>query len=552
VFKPETSHPARGALRGATGRRAAILALGVAATLSGVGCEADGWLWDPSVVGRWEHTPTVVPVLEHIDIIERDRGDFVEATEITPGDLLPMVEDYEIGPGDTLQLEIFDFIAADTPSLYERRVDNRGTITLPQIGRVNVMGLTAEEVRERLREVLREQGLIEDALVTVQVSGQRQATYSIYGAVTGVGRYFVPTPDYRLLEALTEAGGISSAVQKVYVIRQVPLSDEVQRGEGVEPAEKPARPDAEPDEGPDLIDLIDELSEPDGGDDGTGGSPGEFGAGLSPSVLGGGWQDAGRASQQEERSGDRARREQAGAEGQAPPIDLVDEPGERDEGPAETDGPAAQTPPTRWMFLNGEWVRVRRERVRDPEGLPEAEDPLAAATIGADDLVTQRIIEIPTGPLLQGVAEYNVVIRPGDLIRVPPPAQGQVYMGGPGIARAGTYNLPTFGRLTLTKAIIAAGGLNAVAWPTKVDLTRMVGPNSQATIRLNLKAIYAGAQPDIFLKPDDVVNVGTDFWATPLAVIRNGFRASYGFGFLLDRNFGNDVFGAPPTNRLGG
>ncbi len=37
--------------------------------------------------------------------------------------------------------------------------------------------------------------------------------------------------------------------------------------------------------------------------------------------------------------------------------------------------------------------------------------------------------------------------------------------------------------------------------------------------------------------------------ADPAAVVRNGFRASYGFGFLLDRNFGNDVFGAPPTNR---
>jgi hypothetical protein len=46
-----------------------------------------------------------------------------------------------------------------------------------------------------------------------------------------------------------------------------------------------------------------------------------------------------------------------------------------------------------------------------------------------------------------------------------------------------------------------------------------------------------------------MVNVGTSFWATPLAVIRGGFRASYGFGFLLDRNFGNDVFGAPPSDR---
>jgi polysaccharide export outer membrane protein len=34
-------------------------------------------------------------------------------------------------------------------------------------------------------------------------------------------------------------------------------------------------------------------------------------------------------------------------------------------------------------------------------------------------------------------------------------------------------------------------------------------------------------------------------------VFRNGFRVTYGFGFLLDRNFGNDVFGAPPINITG-
>ena len=79
-------------------------------------------------------------------------------------------------------------------------------------------------------------------------------------------------------------------------------------------------------------------------------------------------------------------------------------------------------------------------------------------------------------------------------------------------------------------------------------MTRVVGRGRQATIRLDLRAISEQTQPDLYLKPDDRINVGTNFWALPLATIRNGFRASYGFGFILDRNFGNDVFGAPPTN----
>ncbi len=95
---------------------------------------------------------------------------------------------------------------------------------------------------------------------------------------------------------------------------------------------------------------------------------------------------------------------------------------------------------------------------------------------------------------------------------------------------------------------VAAGGFSQIAIPERVDLTRVVGDRGQATIRLNARAIFEGTHPDVRLKADDMVNFGTNFFATPLAVIRNGFRMSYGFGFLLDRNFGNDVFGPPPES----
>jgi protein involved in polysaccharide export with SLBB domain len=96
--------------------------------------------------------------------------------------------------------------------------------------------------------------------------------------------------------------------------------------------------------------------------------------------------------------------------------------------------------------------------------------------------------------------------------------------------------------------IAAAGGLGPTAKPEKVSLTRRIGENLEATVTLNLAAIIQKTEPDIFLRPDDLISVGTDWGSTPLAIIRNGFRTSYGFGFLLDRNFGNDVFGAPPRS----
>lgn len=528
---------------GATALLAGSLAGGL------LGCEADSW-FDPSVVGRWEHTPTVVPILDRIDVIERDSGDFVETTEVTADDLIPEIADYQIGAGDTLGMEIWDIIATGVPTAFERTVNGRGEVDVPQVGKVPVIGLTPDQAQDRIVEALRDAQLIEDALVSIIVTGQRQSTFSVFGQVPRVGRYLVPTSDYRILEAMTEAGGVSPATRYVYLIRQVPLSQRVRGGAGSEvlqniqpPTPSPTDPESG-DDGPSLLDLIDQLTEPEAEDEGDEGgfglldalnddvsAPGSFGGGpeMAPAALDNVW---------------------AQIENSEPPIDLI-ELDDADEPRLSTPGLdlSDSSDTGGWMFLNGEWVRVTRRSVSSGSpSLPEGEDPLASAGDSSEELVTQRIIKIPVEPLIQGVAKYNIVVRPGDIIRVPGPEQGLVYLGGPGIARPGTYNLPVFGRLTLTKAVISAGGLSPVAIPTRVDLTRMVGEDRQATIRLNLKAINAGTHPDIFLKPDDVVNLGTTLWARPLAVVRNGFRMSYGFGFLLDRNFGNDVFGAPPTN----
>jgi len=56
-------------------------------------------------------------------------------------------------------------------------------------------------------------------------------------------------------------------------------------------------------------------------------------------------------------------------------------------------------------------------------------------------------------------------------------------------------------------------------------------------VRINISKIWAGQQPDIYLKPNDIVFVGTDFIAPFVAAVRNSFRFTYGFGFLYDRDF---------------
>jgi hypothetical protein len=59
-------------------------------------------------------------------------------------------------------------------------------------------------------------------------------------------------------------------------------------------------------------------------------------------------------------------------------------------------------------------------------------------------------------------------------------------------------------------------------------------------VRVDLERIHAGLEPDIYLKPNDLVRVGTNAGAPFLAAVRNAFRITYGFGFLYDRNYGQD------------
>ncbi len=96
--------------------------------------------------------------------------------------------------------------------------------------------------------------------------------------------------------------------------------------------------------------------------------------------------------------------------------------------------------------------------------------------------------------------------------------------------------------MTLKIAIATAGGLNAVAHPQKVEVIRRLGRNKaglvqEETVMVYLDKISKGLQPDFFIKPFDMINVGTHGTSRYLAVLRNAFRATYGFGFIYDRNF---------------
>ncbi|HEY8747288.1 MAG TPA: polysaccharide biosynthesis/export family protein [Tepidisphaeraceae bacterium] len=148
---------------------------------------------------------------------------------------------------------------------------------------------------------------------------------------------------------------------------------------------------------------------------------------------------------------------------------------------------------------------------------------------------SQRVIRIPYQGFERGELKYNIAIRPHDVIYVQPPQQGFYFVGGH-VARGGSFQL-VGQKVTLTDAIIAAGMLDGLAIPQRTDIIRHVDPDHEVFARVDLARIFGAEAPDIYLKPGDKIMVGTNAIAPFLAAIRGGFRITYGFGFLFDRNY---------------
>ena len=488
-------------------RRIPAMLLALVAPIIFAGCEVDSFI-NPSVTGYYEHTPTSMPILDRLDIIERELGYQPEISQPTAEDLAPNQLQYRLAPGDIVRVEIYELVLAGQTDVSVRVIDQAGMIRLPTLGDVQAAGRTIEELQQEIVEAVRPL-IPTNPLVTVVLEEGRSFQFTIYGAVGGTGIYALQRPDFRVMEALALAGGTAATTQKIFVIREVVIDETVRpdyargRKPGQTQTADPAADDLQ-----DLDALIEAL-------DGN----------ASPSAM--------RSLQEE------------------PQID-VDELSPTEDAPSSEDADATSETGGGSVFVFDEdkqqWVRLDSETAI-AQGLKPSTRRTA---IEVPDEVRRspyatRIIEVDYQALARGDSNQNIVIRPDDRVFVDTPEVGVVYIDGE-ISRPGVYQLPVAGRLTLSRLVAAAGGLNQLAIPERVDLTRKIGENREATLRVNLAAIRNRGEPDIYIRQDDYISIGTNFWAAPLAVVRNGFRFTYGFGFLLDRNFGNDVFGPPPTN----
>jgi hypothetical protein len=218
-----------------------------------------------------------------------------------------------------------------------------------------------------------------------------------------------------------------------------------------------------------------------------------------------------------------------------------------------------------WVWSDGQWVEIKTEQAApvvpeapagvEPTAVAKAEEKAPAAERAAPSALAaerleaklrrlgvvqgsgqlKRIIRFDVEALQGGDPTQNLVLRDGDIITIPSPPVGDFYMTGY-VLRPGVYSL-TGRKITLLQAIAAAGGLTAIAVPWRTEVVRRVTEEEEEIIYVDLSKVARGEVPDFYVKPEDVIRVGTDWGAIHNAVIRNAFRATYGAGFVYDMNF---------------
>ena len=140
---------------------------------------------------------------------------------VFPPDILALQEtqslpinDYRIGAKDLIEIKVFEL-----PELNQTvRVAEDGSISMSLLGKIEVAGLTAQELEKRLASLLGEKFTKGDAHVTVFIREFQKV--AVIGAVGKPGMYELVGPT-SLLMIIAQAGGLTAqAMSDLYIYRQ--------------------------------------------------------------------------------------------------------------------------------------------------------------------------------------------------------------------------------------------------------------------------------------------------------------------------------------------
>ncbi|MHC4551385.1 MAG: polysaccharide biosynthesis/export family protein [Planctomycetota bacterium] len=505
-----------------------VFAVAVLACLTLCGCNND--ILDPTQVGRFEPTPVVNVILNTLGVADEPSPVYEGAEDPTPEDLIDRDLDYVLGSGDIVRISIFELYNEGVSYVNEYTITETGRLSIPDVGILRAAGLSETRLEQEIADIL-SPNLIKDPSVTVALLQSQNRFFSIMGqGVAQGGRFQYPRSTFRLTEAIALAGNLGDFnVSYIYISRDVP-ADSINTADGADSFNlRTIEPDAKK--------LEQEMLEI-----------------ITPSTHGN--QQGILISSAEMIT--RGELESLAAPEGVEPVEATEAP-LRD---ADSLLPNQQATRIEWKLIDNKWVPVEvegqtkeasalRPEVLSPEEMDWTQDSsdfpsdFGQDDIGSTNTIT-RVIVVPADRLLAGDPKYNIVIRPGDRITVPRDSVGEFWIGG-NVNAPNAYSI-TGRPITLKQAVITAGGLNQIAWPKKVEVIRRLGKNEaglwqEEIVLVDLNKIAMGLQPDFFIKPNDTINVGTHGTSRWLVQLRNAFRATYGFGFIYDRNFADSDAG---------
>lgn len=147
-------------------------------------------------------------------LAQRVRTDTVDLTRLAGG----VGDSDTINTGDVLEVKIAAGLSDKDQITMGARVSNDGTISLPEIGTVNVVGIEPAGAESLIRTAAISKQLFYNPSVTVRFTDRRMNTVRVMGAVKMPGTYKLPPNSSDVVSALAAAEGLAEdAGQKIEV-----------------------------------------------------------------------------------------------------------------------------------------------------------------------------------------------------------------------------------------------------------------------------------------------------------------------------------------------
>ncbi|MDH4182597.1 MAG: polysaccharide export protein [Nitrospinota bacterium] len=163
--------------------------------------------------------------------------------------------------------------------------------------------------------------------------------------------------------------------------------------------------------------------------------------------------------------------------------------------------------------------------------LKKPESYSSVSQSGMEEMVERKVLVIDLYDLFEnGDQRLNIVLQDGDVVKVP---EAQNYSVVGYVKRAGVFKLkaPT----TVFEAIAQAGGLDFAQSASEQITIKRVVDGVETIIPVDLGRVSAGKDPNIFLEPNDIVNVPVSGLRYAMSGLFDAIGRIFTFSYSLNR-----------------